>query len=294
MKLVSFDGGRIGVVRPGGVLDVTEALGVEPGQWPPLEMVRVIRDFDRHRDVLNEAKGPLLALADLRLDAPIRWPNKLLAYPVNYFDHQAEMQSPNRADWNGFFLKANSSLCGPSDPIVLPNLPSREIHHECELAIVIGRRGRDISLEDALGYVFGYACLIDVTVRGKEERVMRKSHDSFTPIGPWIVTADEVPDAANLDLRLWVNDDLRQSANTRDMILDIPNMVAVASSVSTLEPGDVIASGTPAGVGPIRAGDRVRIEIEHVGTMTVRVEQGDRGDNSVYQTNDKRAVSAAH
>jgi 2-keto-4-pentenoate hydratase/2-oxohepta-3-ene-1,7-dioic acid hydratase in catechol pathway len=294
MKLVAFGGGRIGIVRPGGVLDVTESLGVEPGEWPPVGMLRVIRDFDRHRDFLGAASGPLLSLDDIRLEAPIVWPNKLLAYPVNYFDHQAEMQSPNRADWNGFFLKAASSISGPRDPIVLPNLPNREIHHECELAIVIGRGGRDIDRDSAMDHVFGYACLIDVTVRGREERVMRKSHDTFTPIGPWIVTADEVPDPANLDLRLWVNDDLRQSANTRDMILDIPAMVVVASSVSELQPGDIIASGTPAGVGPIVAGDRVRIEIQHIGSMTVPVEQSESGGNSVYQTNDKRAAAVAH
>jgi 2-keto-4-pentenoate hydratase/2-oxohepta-3-ene-1,7-dioic acid hydratase in catechol pathway len=116
-------------------------------------------------------------------------------------------------------------------------------------------------------------------VRGKEERVMRKSYDTFTPIGPALVTADEVGDPGNLDMKLWVNDDLRQHATTRDLIVDIPNMIALASSVSTLEPGDVIATGTPEGVGPIRDGDTVTIEIERVGRMTVPVRQGQGGDN---------------
>jgi 2-keto-4-pentenoate hydratase/2-oxohepta-3-ene-1,7-dioic acid hydratase in catechol pathway len=127
--------------------------------------------------------------------------------------------------------------------------------------------------------VFGYSCLIDVTVRGKEERVMRKSYDTFTPIGPALVTADEVGDPGNLEMKLWVNDDLRQHASTRDLIVDLPNMVALASSVSTLEPGDVIATGTPAGVGPIKAGDTVTIEIERVGRMSVPVIQGQGGSN---------------
>jgi 2-keto-4-pentenoate hydratase/2-oxohepta-3-ene-1,7-dioic acid hydratase in catechol pathway len=116
-------------------------------------------------------------------------------------------------------------------------------------------------------------------VRGKEERVMRKSYDTFTPIGPALVTADEVGDPGNLEMKLWVNDDLRQHASTRDLIVDLPNMVALASSVSTLEPGDVIATGTPAGVGPIKAGDTVTIEIERVGRMSVPVIQGQGGSN---------------
>ena len=108
---------------------------------------------------------------------------------------------------------------------------------------------------------------------------MRKSYDTFTPIGPALVTADEVGDPSNLDMKLWVNDELRQHASTRDLIVDIPNMIALASSVSTLEPGDVIATGTPEGVGPIRDGDTVTIEIERVGRMTVPVRQGQGGDN---------------
>ena len=159
---------------------------------------------------------------------------------------------------------------------MLPDLPSREIHHECEVALIIGKGGRHIPVADAMDHLFGYSCLIDVTVRGKEERVMRKSYDTFTPIGPALVTADEVGDPGNLDMKLWVNDELRQHASTRDLIVDIPNMIALASSVSTLEPGDVIATGTPEGVGPIRDGDKVTIEIERVGRMTVPVRQGQR------------------
>jgi 2-keto-4-pentenoate hydratase/2-oxohepta-3-ene-1,7-dioic acid hydratase in catechol pathway len=123
------------------------------------------------------------------------------------------MNSLNRADRNGFFMKAGSLIVSPSDVIVLPDV-DRPIHHECELGLVIGRRGRHIRPEDALDYMFGYCCLIDCTVRGTEERVMRKSYDTFTPIGPAIVTSDEVGDASNLNMKLWVNDELRQDANT--------------------------------------------------------------------------------
>jgi 2-keto-4-pentenoate hydratase/2-oxohepta-3-ene-1,7-dioic acid hydratase in catechol pathway len=220
--------------------------------------------------------------------APIVWPHNLFAYPVNYIAHQTEMASTHRADLNGYFLKATSSISGPQDPIVLPDLPSREIHHECELALIIGKAGRHISADAAPDYVFGYSCLMDITVRGKEERVMRKSYDTFTPIGPALVTADEVGDPSDLDMKLWVNDELRQHASTRDLIVDIPNMVALASSVSTLQPGDVIATGTPEGVGPIRGGDTVTIEIARVGRMTVPVVQGEGGDNLAIRKEDKK------
>jgi len=216
------------------------------------------------------------------------WPHNLFAYPVNYIAHQTEMASTHRADLNGYFLKATSSISGPSDAIVLPDLPSREIHHECELALIIGKAGRHIPVDQALDHVFGYSCLMDITVRGKEERVMRKSYDTFTPIGPALVTADEVGDPSNLDMKLWVNDDLRQHASTRDLLVDIPNMVALASSVSTLEPGDVIATGTPEGVGPIRHGDKVTIEIERVGRMTVPVVQGQGGYNLALRKEERK------
>jgi 2-keto-4-pentenoate hydratase/2-oxohepta-3-ene-1,7-dioic acid hydratase in catechol pathway len=272
MKLFRFDGGRIGLQTADGSFDISDALGIDLGMWPPVQMVQLIADFGRRTEgITRHPKARSIDLASVRLDVPIEWPNKLLAYPVNYVKHGEEMKSSNRADLNGFFLKANSSLSGPNDAIVLPDLPDREIHHECELGIVIGRGGKDIPRERAYEHVFGYACLIDMVVRGKEERVMRKSYDTFCPFGPWIVTADEVKDPANLQARLWVNDELKQNANTRDLIVDIPEMIVIASRVATLHPGDIIATGTPEGVGPVRRGDRVRIEIDQVGGMTLDV-----------------------
>jgi 2-keto-4-pentenoate hydratase/2-oxohepta-3-ene-1,7-dioic acid hydratase in catechol pathway len=272
MKLFRFNGGRIGVTIGDNSFDITDALGIDTAAWPPVQMVQLIADFDRRMDgITGHPKTRPLDMAGARLDVPIEWPNKLIAYPVNYVKHGLEMNSKNRADLNGFFLKANSSLSGPNDAIVLPDLPGREIHHECELGIVIGKGGRNISREDAYKHVFGYACLIDMVIRGNEERVMRKSYDTFCPFGPWIVTADEVPDPANLQAKLWVNGELRQNANTRDLIVDIPGMIELASRVATLYPGDIIATGTPEGVGPVQRGDRVRIAIEHVGEMTLDV-----------------------
>jgi 2-keto-4-pentenoate hydratase/2-oxohepta-3-ene-1,7-dioic acid hydratase in catechol pathway len=179
-------------------------------------------------------------------------------------------------------LKANSSLSGPQDPIVLPSLAGREVHHECELAIIIGKRGRNISREAAADHIFGYSCLIDAVVRGKEERVMRKSFDTFCPVGPYITTRDEVSDFTDITMQLWVNGERRQHANTKDLIVDIPEMIAMSSSVATLEPGDIIATGTPAGVGPISAGDTVTITIERVGSMTLQVVQDAAAGHPVW------------
>jgi 2-keto-4-pentenoate hydratase/2-oxohepta-3-ene-1,7-dioic acid hydratase in catechol pathway len=133
-----------------------------------------------------------------------------------------------------------------------------------------------------MNHVFGYSCLLDIVVRGQEERVMRKSYDTFCPLGPYIVTRDEVPRYDDIDLLLEVNGEVRQKANTRDLIVDIPDMVRMASSVMTLYPGDIIASGTPAGVGPLKGGDKVKIVISHVGSMTLDVVQSESGAHELW------------
>jgi len=285
MKILRFNEERIGVTDGRKVVDVTDVVQNDMAEWPPVGINRLIRDFDRLKPVLQDRfeQDAGVAFDTVKLLTPVPWPNKLIAYPVNYHDHAVEMDSKGLAPIQGFFLKANSSLAGASEGVELPDLPGREIHHECELAIVIGRGGREISIEDAVSHVFGYACLMDMTVRGREERVMRKSYETFTPVGPWIVTADEVSDPANLEMRLWVNDELRQSANTRDLIVDIPNMIAIASSAMTLYPGDIIATGTPAGVDKVVDGDVMTIEIQDVGRMQVSVKQGALGRNIVFE-----------
>ncbi|CAN1549174.1 MhpD 2-keto-4-pentenoate hydratase/2-oxohepta-3-ene-1,7-dioic acid hydratase (catechol pathway) [Burkholderiaceae bacterium] len=285
MKLVRFNDGRIGVTDGQRVVDVTTLAGVDAAAWPPVGMNQVIQNFATLAPAFAQALATQagMPIADVHLQTPIPWPNKLLAYPVNYHDHATEMATRRLANVQGFFLKANSSLSGASEPIELPALPGREIHHECEIALIIGKIGRQIPVEKALDHLFGYACLLDMTIRGKEERVMRKSYDTFTPVGPWIVTADEVPDPCNIDMKLWVNGELKQQANTRDLIVDIAHMISIASSAATLYPGDIIASGTPAGVGPVHAGDRVSIEVAHIGRMDIPVVQGTRGANIVFE-----------
>lgn len=284
MRLARFDGGRLGVVMGEEIADITALCGANPQEWPAMGMVRLIRDFEALKGTIEAALPDLarIPLSAVRLETPVAWPNKVIAYPVNYHAHGREMQATYRATNQGFFLKPNSALSGPADPVVLPAVPGREVHHESELAIIIGKECRAVAREDWQDVVFGYACLLDMVVRGREERVFRKAYDSFCPVGPWIVTADAVPDPAALDMKLWVNGELRQSANTRDLVLDIPGMVATASAVMTLYPGDIIATGTPEGVGPVVDGDRIRIVIDHVGEMNVDVVQGTLGMTEVF------------
>lgn len=285
MKIARFNEGRIGVVIGDEIADVTEVVGVDTQQWPAIGPVQMIAAWAQLRPQVDAAlaNAPRVKLADVRLLTPVPWPNKVIAYPVNYNDHGQEMQAGYRATHQGFFLKPASSLCGASDTIELPDLPGREVHHEAELGIVIGKRGRNVRRDESQDYVFGYACLMDMVVRGREERVFRKAYDTFCPVGPWITTADEVSDPTNLKMKLWVNGELRQSANTKDLVLDIPGMIEMAASVMTLEPGDIIATGTPAGVGQIVDGDTVLIRIDELGEMQMKVVQGTSGRSIVFE-----------
>ena len=283
MKITRFNEGLVGIVVGERIVDVSDLLGHDVQAWPAVAMNRLIADFPRFRPALQAASlRDGVPLSSVTLRTPVPAASKVIAYPINYHAHGVEMGRDTRANHLGFFLKPPSSLCGAGDDIVLPALQSRRIDHACELAIVIGKRCRDVQRADWAEVVFGYSCLMDIVVRGKEERVARKAYDTFCPVGPWIVTADELGDPTALQGRLWVNDELRQDANTRDLVLDIPGMIEVASHIMTLEPGDIIACGTPAGVGPIKGGDVVRIEFERIGSMTMKVVQGEGGRASIF------------
>jgi 2-keto-4-pentenoate hydratase/2-oxohepta-3-ene-1,7-dioic acid hydratase in catechol pathway len=282
MKIARFNGGRIGVVTGDRIVDVTDAAGIDDAEWPPVGINRMIASFPSRRAAIGAAAaaGPGVPLAGVRLETPIPWPHKLLAMPNNFAAHGAEMKLKNfsgastnsaPADEAGFFMKSNGSLSGPNDPIALPDRAGREFHYECELATIVGAGGKDIAAADALDHIFGYACLIDVTMRGSGERVMRKSFDTFTPVGPWITTADEVGLPDDIALNLWLNGELRQHAVAHEMVVGIREQMALCSSVTRLEPGDIIASGTMAGVGKLSPGDVVAIEIDRVGRMELAV-----------------------
>ena len=288
MKLVSFDAHRIGVVMDDRVHDITPCVPAALDALPAQRMRWLIAHWHEVRSQAEGlvASGKGLALDGVRLLAPVPAPGHVFAAPVNYQKHIGELgdravsKKGRSAREQGFFLKAPASVVGPSEGITLPRSSQRRFDHESELAVVIGRGGRNIPRAQALEHVFGYTCLMDLTMRiepgvGEEERSMRKSFASFTPMGPWLVTADEVGDAGSLRNSLSVNGELRQDANTRDLIVGVAELIELISSVLPLQPGDVIATGTPDGVGPITAGDEVTIDIERVGRMTLKVREAD-------------------
>ena len=277
MRLARFNGGRLGVVRDDVVVDVGDVAGAGSEEWPPVQMLRLIARFDALRAKLDDAARTRdgVPLEEVRLEAPLVFPGKIVAAPLNYRRHIEEMRPLVSREFHaierhGVFLKAPSSIVGPGATIRLP-YPERRTDHEVELGVVIGRTARNVTASEAMRHVFGYTGVLDITVRGDEDRSTRKSFDGFTPAGPWLVTADEVTDPGALRLRLWVNGELRQDGNTSDMIWGIPRLVEYASHVMTLYPGDLIATGTPEGVSPLAPGDEIRIDIEEVGGMTVHV-----------------------
>ncbi|WP_366522402.1 fumarylacetoacetate hydrolase family protein [Flagellatimonas centrodinii] len=283
MKLCRFNGNCLGVLVGDDVLDVTPALAVIPLQhWPLAQGDPLILNLDAVLERVSELlpAAPRLPLDGLALDSPVANPGKIVNAPINYRAHIDET-SQNAAiahgrdmtrsiwDW-GLFLKASSALIGPSEQIRL-RFPERRNDHEVELAVVIGQRCHQVSREEALNYVAGYAIGLDITIRGPELQSFRKSPDTYAVCGPWLVTRDEIPDPGVLDLRLWVNNELRQSANTRQLIYDVPRLIEYASSFYTLHPGDLIFTGTPEGVGPLLPGDRVDAEIAQIGRFSIQV-----------------------
>ena len=278
MRVVVYDDSRVGLLRDDSVVDVSDLVGAGPGEWPPTFLLRAIAGWDRLRPRLEDAltSRPAVPLARVQLRAPVVFPTKVIAAPVNYQAHIEEMRSVVKGELHaiekyGVFLKAPSSVVGPGATVELP-FPDRRTDHEVELGVVIGKTARDVAAKDAMGHVFGYTGVMDITVRGDEDRSTRKSFDTFTPVGPVLVTADEIPDPHALGLQLWVNGERRQNGNSRDMIWNIPRLIEYASHVMTLYPGDLFSTGTPDGVGPLKPGDEVTIEIERIGRMSVRVE----------------------
>lgn len=212
------------------------------------------------------AVGGAVPLAEARLLPPCR-PTKIVCVGLNYRAHAAEMGKP-LPDEPLLFLKAPSALLAPGDTVVLPR-ESQEVHHEGELALVVGRRARHVDASDALGHVFGYTCLDDVTARDIQRRekvyTRAKGFDTFCPVGPWLET--EIPDPQALDVTLRINGEVRQHGATADMIFPVAEIVAYVSRIMTLEPGDLITTGTPPGVGPLHVGDAVEVEIAGVGIL---------------------------
>ena len=284
MRLCQFDDNRLGLVEDQTVRDVTSVFDRLPGRrYPYPQGDALLAALPSLREVIASAArhAPRKPLSEVRLLSPVANPSKVMGAPVNYKKHldevvadpnlhhqqKAHMQAIHQS---GFFLKANSSIVGPSQSVVIRH-PDRRTDEEVELAVVIGRRAQGVPAKEALEYVAGYCIGLDISIRGPEERSLRKSVDTYTVLGPWLVTADELPDPSGLDLQISVNGELRQKANTRDLVLGVPELIEFASSFYSLLPGDVLLSGTPEGVGPIHPGDVMHAAIERVGEMTVPV-----------------------
>jgi 2-keto-4-pentenoate hydratase/2-oxohepta-3-ene-1,7-dioic acid hydratase in catechol pathway len=284
MRFCRFNDDRLGIVEGASIRDVTAALDVLPSHRYPLpgyDLLVAHLDEVRARVDVVRNQAPIVPLAGVKLLSPVANPGKIIAAPVNYQKHLDEVKSDSQIHANnpahtitiqqaGVFLKASSSLVGPSEGIAVRK-PDRRTDHEVELAFVIGRRASSVPREEALGYVAAYTIGLDVTIRGSEDRSLRKSPDSYTVVGPWLVTADEISDPGALDLELTVNGERRQKSNTRYLILGVAELIELASSFYTLYPGDIVLTGTPEGVSPISPGDRIVATIERIGTMEVDV-----------------------
>ncbi|MGH7041707.1 MAG: fumarylacetoacetate hydrolase family protein [Acetobacteraceae bacterium] len=274
MKLCYFDDFRLGVVAGDGVVDVSAVVADIPHTGPGDLMNGLIARFDAYRPRLQAAAaaGPAVALAGRRLRPPLPRPGNIVCMAVNYMeDGTRAAPAPLNA-----FHKAPGAIIGDGDTMVLPDVPATIFEGEAELAVVIGRPATLVAEADAMAHVFGYVAFIDGSARGLPPAgnvfFQMKSRDSFAPIGPFLVTADEVADPHRLSVRLWVNGDLKQDFGTDDMAHRIPRCVAWVSAIQTLQPGDILATGTNhRGLSAFMDGDVVELEVSGLGRLRVHV-----------------------
>jgi len=270
MKLCRYDDDRLGVVRGNLVHDVTEAQ-TEIRKSSPYAIkgdaviVALPQWRERIERMADKAAGK--PIASVKLLPPVARPTKLTCAPTNYQAHIEEMAKASQQPGSqivrghsskileaGMFLKANSALVGPSEGVPV-RFPERRTDHEVELVMVIGTAGSDIPQSRALEHVAGYCLGLDMTVRGREDRSFRKSVDGYAVLGPWFVTADEIPDPDAIPISLTVNGEKRQDSNTSQLIYNCRRLIEFASEFYTLYPGDLLYTGTPEGVGPVKPGD---------------------------------------
>ena len=281
MKLCRYNDNKLGVVEQEQLIDVTEAIEVVPETcWPRPHGDGLIANLDTAKTVVSTLRkwGFVQRHASVDILSPVANPTKVIGAPTNYTKHIDEAQADpeisqgrkrTTIETNGLFLKT-PILVGPSEGLAL-EFPNRRQDHEVELAMVIGETCKNVPYDNALKVVAGYAIGLDMTVRGVEDRSMRKSCDGYSVLGPWLVTADEIDDPDALELSISVNGEERQKATTADQIFDCRRLIEYATAFYTLYPGDIIMTGTPEGVGPVRPGDIMRCEIDRIGTMEVEV-----------------------
>jgi 2-keto-4-pentenoate hydratase/2-oxohepta-3-ene-1,7-dioic acid hydratase in catechol pathway len=275
MKLVFYDDFRLGAISGNNVVDLSAVVsGI--GHTSPQDLInRLIEDFPAHRSNLESAisGGSGTPLGQVRLRSPMPKPNNIVAMAVNYMeDGTRDAPAPINA-----FHKSANAVIGQGDTMVLPDMPATIFEGEAEMALVIGKRASNVSADDAFDYIFGYINFIDGSARGLPPAgntfYQMKSRETFAPMGPWLVTADEIADPMNLQVQLSVNGDLKQNFNTNDMAHHIPRVVEWISSIHTLHPGDVVATGTNhRGLSAFQDGDEITLAIEGLGTLSFNVQ----------------------
>jgi 2-keto-4-pentenoate hydratase/2-oxohepta-3-ene-1,7-dioic acid hydratase in catechol pathway len=274
MKLTYFDDFRLGVVKGDAVVDVSKAVQDVPHTGPHDLINGVIEHFAKYRGALEKAAadGKGVPLAKVRLRPPLPRPINIDCMAVNYMEDGTRKEpAPINA-----FHKSPSAIIGNGDTMVLPDIPATIFEGEAEVALVIGKRASHVPAAKAMDYIFGYMNFIDGSARGvvppNNVFYQMKSRDTFAPIGPWIVTADEIPDPHKLQLKLSVNGAVMQNFNTSDMAHKIPRCIEWVSSIHALEPGDILATGTNhRGLNPFHDGDVVEFETERLGKLTFKV-----------------------
>jgi 2-keto-4-pentenoate hydratase/2-oxohepta-3-ene-1,7-dioic acid hydratase in catechol pathway len=271
LRYVFYNDFKPGLIKDDKVIDISDVLDVKHYQTPQMIVERFIIDYEELKPelerALKEKKGT--PLKDVRLRQPIPKPGLFLCGIGGYGEGEGRKRPLN------FFLKGWTSIIGPGDTVILPKAKARIFEHEAELAVIIGKKTKQVTKEEALENVFGYTTIIDVSARQVPDRPgfwPQKSFDTFGPMGPVLVTKDEITDPYNLSVKLWVDGVLRQDYNTDDMSHDIGDKISFLSDICTLNPGDVMACGTNHhGLGPLQDGEKVKIEIENIGKMIVMV-----------------------
>jgi 2-keto-4-pentenoate hydratase/2-oxohepta-3-ene-1,7-dioic acid hydratase in catechol pathway len=274
VKLLFFDDFRLGVLDGDSVIDVSDAFGDVPHTGPQELLSGLITRFAHDRPRLDAAvaRGVGVPLATVRVRPPVPKPANIVAMAVNYMEDGTRAEpAPINA-----FLKSPNAVIGHGDTMVLPDVPATIFEGEAEVALVIGKRASSVRAAEAMDHVFGYVNFIDGSARGLPPTgntfYQMKSRDTFAPMGPYLVTADEVPDPHRLAVKLWVNGTLKQDFNTSDMAHKIPRCIEWVTSIHTLEPGDVVATGTNhRGLSAFQNGDAIELETEGLGRLRLNV-----------------------
>ena len=274
MKLCYFDDFKLGVIKGANVVDVSAVVADIPHTGPHNLISGLIERFDAYRGKLDAAVAAAagVPLSGVKLRPPLPKPGNIDCMAVNYMeDGTRATPAPLNA-----FNKAPGTVIGTGETMVLPDVPATIFEGEAEIALVIGKRASNVSQADAMGYIFGYINFIDGSARGLPPPgaifFQMKSRDTFTPIGPYLVTADEIADPHNLRVRLWVNGEIKQDFNTSDMAHKIPRCIEWVSAIHTLEPGDILATGTNhRGLSSFMDGDKVELEVEGLGKLAIRI-----------------------